>query len=49
VSSAASLGVPARVIGVLGGTDLVVDTSLRVPVDDLVEAYTDAIPALMDR
>jgi phosphoribosylformylglycinamidine synthase len=49
IGSAERLGVPARAIGRLGGSDLVVEGVLQTDIDSLRRAFDDAIPSLMDR
>jgi phosphoribosylformylglycinamidine synthase len=49
LSEAGRLGVPARVIGLLGGAHLEVEGALRVSLDDMRASYEDAIPSLMNR
>jgi hypothetical protein len=46
---AESLKVPARVIGLVDGAHLEVQSVLRVAVDDIRATYEGAIPSLMDR
>jgi phosphoribosylformylglycinamidine synthase subunit PurL len=46
LASAASCGVPARVIGVTGGGSLVVDGTIDVPLDELRAASEGTLPAL---
>jgi phosphoribosylformylglycinamidine synthase len=48
LGAAERLAVPARVIGLLGGSALEVENVLKIGVDDLRAPYEGTIPALMD-
>ena len=46
---AAEHGVPAQVIGAVGGSSLVVTDAFDIPVDELAAAHTGTLPALFER
>ena len=46
---AAEHGVPAQVIGTVGGESLVITGSFDIPVDELAAAHTGTLPALFER
>jgi phosphoribosylformylglycinamidine synthase len=46
---AAEHGVPAQVIGTVGGESLVITDSFDIPVDELAAAHTGTLPALFER
>jgi phosphoribosylformylglycinamidine synthase len=49
LGAAERLGVPARVVGRMGGSRLEIDGVLAVSLEDLISTYEGAIPSLMDR
>jgi phosphoribosylformylglycinamidine synthase len=49
LSAAEDLGVPAHVMGRIGGSRLEVEGELAVSLEDLISVYEGAIPSLMDR